>query len=544
MAEYGFKLTGDQIKYDFHDHHYDKVAVLACQIKVWEAKAPNWFDNSQAKVFTEVESIDIFNSYKKLIGTATIKIPKGSVIYEAQRKNSYDPEISTGNTSKKGDEAKVSTATNSGDLIAPGTTVDIHTNKVLQLIDPIRPDVGLIEVNKETERIIDKNDFAIGNRIEIRMGYLYEPDEDVKNNKHIVNDVEVAWNPDDLSVEEKQKMLQEGKELKEMDLVFTGFITGISPVSPLEIKCENMASILKKKSSPELEAKKNYTVGDFLGEGSKFDLLKGTGLKLAEVTDSKKDSINVGKVNLHSNHTVFDILEEWQKCGLLCMVERNGKALRIGRALWSGVHDNGNPEYLDYRKSKQQNIIQFDWDVAEDKLSIINSDKKFLAVDATGWFKDGKQMKTIAVTVRKDGDGNWDVVNEKDPPKSKKQQKATGGQSNRVRIKSKVDLETYTRVPYVMYGTKCTVEELTKQAKAYYNRFNMCGISGGITLFGDRFFQPSDIVCLLDTRQPEKNGYYLIESVTTTFGVNGYRHEIKTDYKVGDVKTVIQYVEL
>ena len=72
----------------------------------------------------------------------------------------------------------------------------------------------------------------------------------------------------------------------------------------------------------------------------------------------------------------------------------------------------------------------------------------------------------------------------------------------------------------------------------------MCGISGGITLFGDRFFQPSDIVCLLDTRQPEKNGYYLIESVTTTFGVNGYRHEIKTDYKVGDVKTVIQYVEL
>ena len=95
-----------------------------------------------------------------------------------------------------------------------------------------------------------------------------------------------------------------------------------------------------------------------------------------------------------------------------------------------------------------------------------------------------------------------------------------------------------------MYGTKCTVEELTKQAKAYYNRFNMCGISGGIVLFGDRFFQPSDIVCLLDTRQPEKNGYYLIESVTTTFGVNGYRHEIKTDYKVGDVKTVIQYVEL
>lgn len=200
MAEFGYRLTGDEVQYSFHDHHFDKVAVLACQIKVWEAESPNWFDNSKAKVFTEVEGVDIFSSYKKLIGTATIKIPRGAVINVAKTADNYDPNVNMGNTSSNGDETSVSQSTNSGDLLAPGTTVDFDTKKVVRIIDPIRPDVGLIEVNKDTERIINKNDFAIGNRIEVRLGYLYEPDEDVKVNKRYSDGAEVAWNPDRKSV--------------------------------------------------------------------------------------------------------------------------------------------------------------------------------------------------------------------------------------------------------------------------------------------------------------------------------------------------------
>lgn len=546
MAIQGYSLRGDEVEYKYHGYQYDKVAVLACQIKVWDSQGPEWYDNSGAKVFSEVESVEVFTSYKKLIGTATIRIPRGAVVSVSAEKNGYNPETDSGNISGEGDEKTFRDSTNDGDTIAPGVNIDKKTKDGLKIIDPIRPDVGLIEVDKSVERIIDRNDFAIGNRIEIRMGYLFEPDEDtIKNTRH-VNGEEVLWNSDGESVEEKQLQIRSGKELPELDLVFSGFITGISPTSPLEVKCENMASLLKKKSSPESEARGDCTVADFLAEGGKYDLLKGTGIKLDEATEGVKDTINLGKVNLSSNCSVYDILDKWQNCGLLCVMSRDGKRLRVGRALWSGAGNTQNKENIDYRKSRSMNIIQFDWDVAEDKLSIMERDRKFLAIDASGefWDESKKKLSSIAVTVRKDDDGNWDIVNEREPAKTRKQQKVSNGQNGRSRVRSKVDLSTYTRLPYRMAGRKCTKEELIKEAKAYYNKANMRSISGTVTVFGDRLFDPTDIVCLVDTRCPEKNGYYMVESVTSTFGENGYRHELNLSYRTGELRSVIQYIEL
>ena len=67
--------------YNFHDYTEDVVNVLACQIKVWKATAPNWFDDpGQYTVITEVENIEILESYQELITGAIIHLPKGAII--------------------------------------------------------------------------------------------------------------------------------------------------------------------------------------------------------------------------------------------------------------------------------------------------------------------------------------------------------------------------------------------------------------------------------------------------------------------------------
>ena len=39
-------------------------------------------------------------------------------------------------------------------------------------------------------------------------------------------------------------------------------------------------------------------------------------------------------------------------------------------------------------------------------------------------------------------------------------------------------------------------------------------------------------MCIRDRRNPSKNGVYLVEEVTTTFGTGGYRQRISIPYKI------------
>lgn len=65
--------------YTYHESGEDVVMIPICQIRVWDAKQD---DNASDKgvIFTEVESIEITDSYKELVSIATIRIPRGSVI--------------------------------------------------------------------------------------------------------------------------------------------------------------------------------------------------------------------------------------------------------------------------------------------------------------------------------------------------------------------------------------------------------------------------------------------------------------------------------
>ena len=81
------------------------------------------------------------------------------------------------------------------------------------------------------------------------------------------------------------------------------------------------------------------------------------------------------------------------------------------------------------------------------------------------------------------------------------------------------------------------------EAIEYWGSYVPNGIEGSLTIFGELDIQPAQIIGLVDQRQPEKNGYYLVESVDIDFGMNGYRKKLKLPYKLasfgGAVTTII-----
>jgi hypothetical protein len=78
---------------------------------------------------------------------------------------------------------------------------------------------------------------------------------------------------------------------------------------------------------------------------------------------------------------------------------------------------------------------------------------------------------------------------------------------------------------------KINSDKLVEETTEYFKNYNLNGITGSLTLFGDFGLNTAVQVELVDYRNPSKNGVYLVEEVTTTFGVNGYRQKITLPHR-------------
>ena len=120
---------------------------------------------------------------------------------------------------------------------------------------------------------------------------------------------------------------------------------------------------------------------------------------------------------------------------------------------------------------------------------------------------------------------------------SRKTHKVTGNTTaTGAATKTKVDLSTYTIVPYMSPHIGITSDQLVEETTEYFRNYNLNGITGSVTVFGDFGLTPAVQVELMDNRNPSKNGVYLVEEVTTTFGVGGYRQKLSIPYKIKSSK--------
>lgn len=524
-------------KYYSHKFYEDKLAILVSQIKIWEPEGDNWFKVSDNPlIIRECESVEITDSAKELINKAVVKFPRGTVISLSSKKSKN---VESGNKEENTlTETPLQNATNDGELITVESSQYSEDGVPVTSMAMNYDDKGLIDFNrhKEEASLLSPNDVAIGNRIEIRLGYAYSDNEFKEMNSTL--------------------------DHPNLSIVFTGFITSISASTPLELECTNMAHVLACVSTPNIPAKGAVRISEFLDPNGKWKLLEDTGIPLAEF--SKDLDIYVTGGSISENLTVADVLSAWAKSGICCVMDINQKdgsvQLRVGQTYYTGTSGsdlpNNDRKYITYNGGiNTVKLLQFDWDVAEDRLTLKNVDKKYLAVEAQARTKANQFYK---LTVRKnpdlddegwmaqEGEGEWQVVNSKDPSYTKKAKVINGVMTNK-RFKSKlrdrVSLDKYNVVPYFSPKLDISREELIEEAKQFWGKYNPNGISGTISIFGDVFVKPTDIVGLIDRRFPQKNGYYYVEQVDTTFGINGYRRELHIPFKISSFKNNIQIID-
>lgn len=465
--------------------------ILICLIQIWKmADGDNPLTVPSTTVnIAEVENIEIDASYRKLIGTASVKFPRGTIL----RKTVCSSNI---------------------EEVAASAKVDASLNEA-----------GVLVTTRTNSSLADTSDFNIDDRIRIYMNYTTDP--------KIANLTKVTTG--------KRNIFNDSQLLKQYqqalgDPMFDGYITKVSVDTPIELQCENLASKLKKITCPKVVASKNMTVNDFLSSSGKYNLLKNTGLKLYPQTEGC--TINIGRVSLTHDLTVADVLTEWGKFKLFAFVKvENGTPyIAVGRSYFSNP---GKDSIFRAQDSSDTKEILFDYNVAENGLSLMSTKKEFLAVEASCY--DTKQ-KFYHFTLRLNPQYNagdtksekWQILNE---AKLSKKSMKLGATVLSKSGSDKIDLSTYTVIPYMSRKIGISHDDLLKEAKQYFESYNMNGIEGTLTLFGDLMMKSGTKIHLVDKRYSKKNGYYLVDEVHTVFGTRGFRQTIKIPYLIARDKS-------
>lgn len=431
--------------------------VLCCKITIGDADPANPMAIQDPVVLTEVQEIEIVETYKKLTGTARVILPKGTV---------YQSTI-IGNATLEGNDAS-------------------------RITTEVMED-GVIIEKRSSQAAVGKDTFHTGQRINIKLGY---------------NGI-----------------------LKNM---FDGYVTAYNSDSLFELRCENMAYKLKLKQAPKFETPLSTKVNDVLGD--KYNLLKDTGFEIH--SETRRFDINIGKVKITDNFTVADVLNDWSKYRVYCFLKYDENSpdamprIAVGRPYSSSKAQPsfpGSDNTMPYR-------ICFNYHVAESNLKVLKVDPKFLAVTAKALGTDEKFFE-VTVCLNPDYDagkaGSKEFQTINATQISKKTHKVTGNTTaSGAATKTKVDLSTYTVVPYMSPNMRIDSDKLVEEAIEYFKNYNLNGITGSVTIFGD-FGLPSAVqVELIDDLNPSKNGVYIVEEVKTIFGTKGYRQVVKLPYKV------------
>lgn len=455
------------------------VDILACKIIIWTQKDVNTIEmtpppDEECMIIRECVNIEIDESYKKLIGTAIVRLPKGSIARK--------------------------TITRHEEMTSGATRVNVE-----RLAD------GTITEKRDDYSVLRPDDFNTDQRIRIYLGYYRDEGRIFK------------------SKAERQKAMDQAA--MSGGPMFDGYIVKCSASTPIELKCENLASFLKRINCKPITTQKNAKVNDFLKPDGKYYMLKDTGLKVHP--DTAECDINIGMVKLTDDLTIADVLTEWSKYKLYSFirVEDDVPYIKVGRSYFSS---KTKESLISDSESSEGTFIQFDYHVANDGLTMSNITPRQLAVSAEGFQYNGKQQTKLSLTIRLNPE--WGGPNDKEHKKfqilnqtklSKKSMKLGAVPRSGA---NKVNLSTYTVISYTSNNIGITEEQLVKEAEDYFEGYNLNGIEGTLTIFGDYKLKSGTKVELLDPRNPEKNGWYLVEEVTTTFGVNGFRQRLKLPY--------------
>ena len=311
---------------------YQPFVIPICLIKIWTPK--NMKDTSEASdadsiFLTEVGSIEISDFYQQLMSTAVVKFPRGTVIRRTLTEDNLQqmPEL--------------------GKL-----TVSLEDN-------------GTLQEERQNITRAQLTDFKTNNRIKIWLGYTTDPEI-----------AALGYISKSRSVYTSTALRDEYR--KHMRVMFDGYIAKCSLDYPIELRCEDLAHVFRTISCPSVINKESLKVNDLFGAGSKYDLLKNTGLKLYPATEAS--DIVVGGISLNANLTAADMLTRWSKYHLYSYIKYdndNNPCLAVARTYFT----NPQADNIDVGKTERiPTLIDFSRHVAQNGLTLMSTDKNYLAV--------------------------------------------------------------------------------------------------------------------------------------------------------------------
>jgi len=257
---------------------------------------------------------------------------------------------------------------------------------------------------------------------------------------------------------------------------FTGFISKVTPDSPLLLELEDRMWLLKQKNliSKSFRKATIKDVVDFAAAGETI---------VYDDENAVIGGFEIDNKNFVNAVTVFDLLKK--NFGFNIYYRDNVlqvRGLNSIIALDNPVHN-----------------IQFQNNVIDSSLEYIREDDLQIVIKAESIRADNTRI--ILFGFKQDGD----VVVTKTP------------REGEIRSLIKYDL---------------TQKELEAEVRRNIDRFIYEGYSGSLTTFLEPEVQHSDRLDLTDLKFPERDGRYLITSVQTDFGINGGRQTIELKNKI------------
>lgn len=301
------------------------------------------------------------------------------------------------------------------------------------------------------------------------------------------------------------------------NLEFEGYVVGIEPRTPLKLICEDKSWKLKKNRLL-FSTRPKVTLREVADK-----LVAGTGVEIHPLTWQQE--IVFGKLYVR-NISTAKLLDEWREMGLVSYM-LDGK-LVIGRSYFN---DSTN-----YNTSLRGNytppVFNTEVNITEDKLSINQILAEDIAIRGVSMYTNNKSLQITMVQDPRDP-AKLVVAEERDGTLSKAALEASLKRQAAEMEKRGIFLENYT--VKTQHEFNLSRAQLIEAVKAAFPKYLRSGMDGTFTTFGDVSLKPATSVYLLDPKNYDKNGEYLIRSIKKTFGARGIRQTVEIPYKIRNI---------
>ena len=258
---------------------------------------------------------------------------------------------------------------------------------------------------------------------------------------------------------------------------FTGFISKITPDSPLKIECQDRMYLLKQKNIAS-KSFKSTTIGEIV------KLIVPDEDIIFDDENAHIGAFEIDNKSFVNAVSVFEVLKK--QFGFKIFYKNDVLQVRI---LPSILSQKGDEIKLGFQKhiisSQLQYIKEADVDLVIKAESILDDNKRII------------------------------LYGSKD--------------NGKVRITKDAQATAQTK-PLVVYNF--TEAQLEKEIERRIDEFIFEGYTGKFTTFLEPRFDPEDKVTLIDNKNLERSGTYLIKSIVKEFGVNGGRQIIEPRNKI------------